>query len=141
MVSIGEITLPDDGYDAVIFDCDGTLVDSEKLDNRVLVDLLREIGLAVEFESFMRQYRGVNLYGAVEDLEKAHGIELGETFIANYRARLEEVLKSDLEAIPQDPSDPRDAHHSNSTTGFSPGFTVTSRTASRLPAASRRSAR
>lgn len=28
MVSIGDITLPDGGYDAVIFDCDGTLVDS-----------------------------------------------------------------------------------------------------------------
>lgn len=28
MVSIGNISLPNDGYDAVIFDCDGTLVDS-----------------------------------------------------------------------------------------------------------------
>lgn len=28
MASIGDLTLPLDGYDAVIFDCDGTLVDS-----------------------------------------------------------------------------------------------------------------
>jgi len=28
MVSIGEISLPENGFDAVIFDCDGTLVDS-----------------------------------------------------------------------------------------------------------------
>jgi beta-phosphoglucomutase-like phosphatase (HAD superfamily) len=28
MASIGSITLPSDGFDAVIFDCDGTLVDS-----------------------------------------------------------------------------------------------------------------
>ena len=34
-----------DKYDLIIFDCDGTLVDSEYLNNKVSSDLLIEFGL------------------------------------------------------------------------------------------------
>lgn len=35
-------------FDAVLFDCDGVLVDSEPITNRVLTDMLGEPGLAIE---------------------------------------------------------------------------------------------
>jgi beta-phosphoglucomutase-like phosphatase (HAD superfamily) len=36
---------------AVIFDCDGTLVDSETLANQVLVDYLDELGYVMSVET------------------------------------------------------------------------------------------
>jgi len=84
----------------VIFDCDGTLVDSEKLDNRVVVEILGERGIAVDFDEFMQRYRGVNLHVAVAELEATYEVRLGEEFIAAYRSQLAELIKTDLEPIP-----------------------------------------
>lgn len=35
-------------YKCIIFDCDGVLVDSEEITNRVLLEMAREIGLVIE---------------------------------------------------------------------------------------------
>ena len=37
----------------VIFDCDGVLVDSEALGNRVLIEFVAEFGLALELKEAM----------------------------------------------------------------------------------------
>src|SRR3954462_1339990 len=43
---------------SVIFDCDGVLVDTEPISNRVLAGLLTQAGLPTTFEDCMRDYRG-----------------------------------------------------------------------------------
>lgn len=45
----------------VIFDCDGVLVDSEKLSNRVLVEFVAEFGLALEVEEAILLFKGCKM--------------------------------------------------------------------------------
>ncbi|MDX6721020.1 MAG: hypothetical protein QOJ63_3274, partial [Solirubrobacteraceae bacterium] len=42
----------------MIFDCDGVLVDTELISNRVLAGLLTQAGIPTTFEHCMRDYRG-----------------------------------------------------------------------------------
>ena len=45
-------------WDLVIFDCDGVLVDSEPVGNRVFTEMLNEIGLATTLERTMHDFVG-----------------------------------------------------------------------------------
>src|SRR6516225_3538548 len=45
-------------FDAVLFDCDGVLVDSEPITNRVLAEMLGELGWALSVEECMRIFTG-----------------------------------------------------------------------------------
>ena len=49
------------GLDLVIFDCDGVLVDSEGISNRVLAEALNGEGLATTPEQARRDYQGLLL--------------------------------------------------------------------------------
>ena len=42
----------------VIFDCDGVLVDSEPMSNRILSEMLAELGLDIGFEETLRTFVG-----------------------------------------------------------------------------------
>jgi beta-phosphoglucomutase-like phosphatase (HAD superfamily) len=43
-------------YSLIIFDCDGVLVDSESLGNRILVEAVGELGLALNLEETMTSF-------------------------------------------------------------------------------------
>lgn len=45
-------------YQLVIFDCDGVLVDSERITNQVFADMLGELGLAFTLEDMFEQFVG-----------------------------------------------------------------------------------
>ena len=45
-------------FDAVLFDCDGVLVDSEPITNRVLAEMLGELGWPLTTEASMRIFTG-----------------------------------------------------------------------------------
>jgi hypothetical protein len=48
-------------YDALIFDCDGTLVDSERLLNQLLVDPVRPFGIELTVEEALARFKGGNM--------------------------------------------------------------------------------
>lgn len=78
----------------VIFDLDGTLVDSETLCNQAFVDLLPELGEAVEV--LVAKYRGKKLALILADLELRLGVHLTSDFEARYRERVAELFALDL---------------------------------------------
>ncbi|WP_421981446.1 HAD-IA family hydrolase [Roseibium sp.] len=82
----------------VIFDLDGTLVDSEILCNQAFVDLLPELGETAE--QLMRRYRGIKLDLTLADLEKQLGRSLPETFEATYRERVAQLFDERLQPVP-----------------------------------------
>lgn len=82
----------------VIFDLDGTLVDSEILCNQAFVDLLPELGETAE--QLMRRYRGIKLDLTLADLEKRLGRTLPETFEATYRERVAQLFDERLQPVP-----------------------------------------
>ncbi|MGB0389738.1 MAG: HAD hydrolase-like protein, partial [Ardenticatenaceae bacterium] len=55
----------------VIFDLDGTLVDSERLCNQAFIDLLPE--LTDDVGTLVRRYRGSKLAKILADIEKRVG--------------------------------------------------------------------
>ncbi len=83
----------------VIFDLDGTLVDSEALCNRAFIDLLPELGERSSVEALVQMNRGRKLAEILAGLESAYGLEFDAGFEARYRSRVEELFSSDLKPI------------------------------------------
>jgi HAD superfamily hydrolase (TIGR01509 family) len=84
----------------VIFDCDGVLVDSEKISNDVLAQMLSAEGLASTIEQARRDYQGL-LLGEIADRAEARlGRRLPEGWIARYERERSEVFARELRAVP-----------------------------------------
>jgi HAD superfamily hydrolase (TIGR01509 family) len=82
----------------IIFDLDGTLVDSETLCNQALVDLLPEINEPAE--QLIRRYRGKKLSVILSDLEERIGRKLPCTFETTYRERVAGLFTESLKPMP-----------------------------------------
>jgi len=82
----------------IIFDCDGTLVDSEELFNRALSIKLGERGVKLSVKQLVDQFRGVQLTTVLETLQTQYNVELDDAFIANYRVLVNEFFKNELKA-------------------------------------------
>ena len=83
----------------VIFDCDGVLVDSEALENQLLVDMAARHGLHVDADEAHREFVGQKLADCVLHMERAAGGKLPETFIPDYRRELAVVVERELRPI------------------------------------------
>jgi HAD superfamily hydrolase (TIGR01509 family) len=82
----------------VIFDLDGTLVDSERQSNQAFLDLLPELGEPVD--ALVRRYRGMQLLPVLADIEARLGRKLAEDFTPRYRRRVAELFEQHLEPMP-----------------------------------------
>lgn len=86
--------------DAVLFDCDGVLVDSEPITNGVLRVMLAEIGWALTPEECMRIFVGKAVKDEAALIEANTGRPLSEAWMADFRERRNAGLARDLQAIP-----------------------------------------
>ena len=80
----------------IIFDCDGTLVDSEQLCNLALSRQLEHYGVHVESTELMDKYRGQKLAKILSALEHTYGIEFESNFTEEYRRDVSTLFASDL---------------------------------------------
>jgi HAD superfamily hydrolase (TIGR01509 family) len=71
----------------VIFDCDGTLVDSEPLACAVLAECAREQGIEISAEDALTRFKGARMADCVRDLEAMRGSPLPATFIEETKQR------------------------------------------------------
>ena len=85
--------------EAVIFDCDGTLVDSETLSLAVLVDFVAEFGLEIPHQEALQEFAGNELSVVFRTIEERLECPLPEDFMENFRERQIAVLQQDLQAI------------------------------------------
>lgn len=83
----------------IIFDCDGVLVDSEIIANRVLAAHLSRFGYPVTAAESRAQFLGRTIPGVIKMVQDA-GVELPEDFEATLRARDVEAFKNDLKPVP-----------------------------------------
>ena len=84
----------------VIFDCDGVLIDSEALSNRVVAEMLREDGWDLSQEEADRRFIGFS-FGAVKAMAEAHlGRSLGSDWVTRVVTRVVEVMQVDVEPVP-----------------------------------------
>lgn len=80
----------------LIFDCDGTLVDSEYLCNLGLEIQLRNYGIESSAHTMMEKYRGGKLAEILQSIEKEHNILLKENFVSEYRGLVNELFENEL---------------------------------------------
>ena len=86
-------------FDAIIFDCDGTLVDSEPITVGVLVEFVREFGLELDYEEALPLFVGRDMPAIVVELQSRMGIDLPPTFCDEFRNRQAIALRRDVQAI------------------------------------------
>lgn len=83
-------------FDAVLFDCDGVLVDSEPITNGVLRDMLEDLGWKLSPEECMRIFVGKAVKDEVAIIEAKTGRPLSEDWLAQFRARRNAALERDV---------------------------------------------
>jgi HAD superfamily hydrolase (TIGR01509 family) len=90
-------------FDAVLFDCDGVLVDSERITHVVLVQMLGELGWTLTVDEAMGIFVGKMVKDEAALIEARTGFRLTETWLEGFRARRNEALARDLIEIPGAP--------------------------------------
>lgn len=86
-------------FEAVLFDCDGVLVDSEPIVNRVLRDMLVERGWALSEAECMRIFIGKMVRDERERIERETGRPLTEDWLAAFRERRNTALEQELRIV------------------------------------------
>jgi HAD superfamily hydrolase (TIGR01509 family) len=87
-------------FDAVLFDCDGVLVDSEGITNGVLREMLQELGWTLTPAECMRLFVGKAVKDERALIEQKIGKPLAEEWFARFRERRNEGLVARVQAIP-----------------------------------------
>ena len=87
-------------FDAVLFDCDGVLVDSEPITNGVLREVLNESGWAITPVECMQIFIGKAVRDERARIEAETGQPLTEAWMQAFYARRNTRLLAELQAVP-----------------------------------------
>ena len=91
-------------FEAVIFDNDGVLVDSETLVNAILAEALTDIGLPTTMEEVMARYVGKAWVHCLEDIrDRMAPRPLPDGFLESVYDECDRRLEAELEPIPGTP--------------------------------------
>jgi HAD superfamily hydrolase (TIGR01509 family) len=77
----------------VIFDCDGVLVDSERISNGVFCSMLNDLGLSVTLEDMFQHFVGLSMPQCVELITEMSGSPPPLDFIETLRERTAAALR------------------------------------------------
>ncbi len=86
-------------FELIIFDCDGVLVDSERITNQVFVDALNEAGVPVGLTDMFEHFVGYSLQQCLTIVSERYGCRLDDEFIDAYKVRRDAALKQSLKAV------------------------------------------
>jgi HAD superfamily hydrolase (TIGR01509 family) len=86
-------------FSLVIFDCDGVLVDSELITNRIFTTMLNELGMAISKEEAFETFVGRSMAQCLELIAGLLGREVPADFVRQYHQRSATALKSELKAV------------------------------------------
>lgn len=87
-------------YQAIIFDCDGVLVDTESISCSVLVEMAKSFGLIMDPDYALKQLSGKSPKEMIHFLEKSSGQRLPVNFEAEYRKLSYQAYKLGTKPIP-----------------------------------------
>ena len=86
-------------FEAILFDCDGVLVDSEPITHGVLRDQLAESGWDMPIDECMRHFIGRTVRSQAALIESRTGQPLTDEWMARFYARRDELLRAQLQPI------------------------------------------
>ena len=88
-----------DGFELVVFDCDGVLVDSEVIAIRVDQRVLADLGWDLELDDIVERFVGKSEAHFVAAVEQQLGIRLADGWDRDYGRWYQEAFERDLEAV------------------------------------------
>jgi HAD superfamily hydrolase (TIGR01509 family) len=86
-------------FDLVIFDCDGVLIDSEPIANRVFSEMLATAGVRMSPEEVMRTFVGRSRDTCIEMAGEMRGEKLPHDFAAKWDDALNEALEREVKPV------------------------------------------
>lgn len=87
------------GWELVIFDCDGVLVDSEPIANRVFSRMLGEVGLPMDYDETVRTFVGRSAATCVGMVEARLGRPVPDGWVDEWRRRTLDAFSRELRAV------------------------------------------
>lgn len=87
-------------FDGVIFDCDGVLVDSEKIGVHIDRQVLKEVGLEFTLEEVVHNFMGKSDQYFIETVETMIGKPVPENWLEEIGRRYNEAFEKELTAVP-----------------------------------------
>ncbi len=91
--------VPGRSFDLVIFDCDGVLVDSERIANREFAVLLQEIGLTFTLAEMVETFVGNTMGRCVEIITERLGHAPPDDLLDRYHAMIRVALERELQPV------------------------------------------
>jgi HAD superfamily hydrolase (TIGR01509 family) len=83
----------------IIFDCDGVLVDSEPISNRVFCEALNKAGVAISLSELFASYVGLSLEQGLNRINQNYGVLLGSDFLVDYKVARDAALAAEIKPI------------------------------------------
>jgi HAD superfamily hydrolase (TIGR01509 family) len=87
-------------FAAVLFDCDGVLVDSEVLATRALYQSLMDVGLSMTLEEVAATFTGQSFLTCVATIERHLGHVVPDDFAVNNRRYYRDLMQNQLVPMP-----------------------------------------
>jgi HAD superfamily hydrolase (TIGR01509 family) len=83
----------------VIFDCDGVLVDSDRISLRIQAEALTAIGLSTRYEDCVRDYLGIGMDATLEIVEQRLGRPIPDGWVQELDAAVRAAFGKELEPV------------------------------------------
>jgi HAD superfamily hydrolase (TIGR01509 family) len=87
-------------FKLVIFDCDGVLVDSELITNRIFAKMLNELGIPISVEEMFERFVGHSMPQCLEIIAELLGRPVPAGFVEDYYSQSRSALERELKAVP-----------------------------------------
>lgn len=87
-------------FELVIFDCDGVLVDSELIANRIFADMLGELGLSVTLDDMFERFVGRSMADCLALVREMLGRDVPDGFVVELQERTARAFAENLRPVP-----------------------------------------
>ena len=84
---------------AIIFDCDGTLVDSERVGNAALIECVAELGLQLSLDQALEHFAGRKMADTLAMIEAWLGKPIPDDFLPYLRERMAAAFEAHLQPM------------------------------------------
>jgi HAD superfamily hydrolase (TIGR01509 family) len=93
-------SVPSDELQLVIFDCDGVLVDSERITNQVFAQMLAGIGLPLGIDYLFEHFVGRSMQHCWRQIGRMLGHEVPAAFREEFQNRSFAALRAQVQPVP-----------------------------------------
>lgn len=86
-------------FELIIFDCDGVLVDSERITNTVFCRMLNELGVPISLDDMFEQFVGRSMPQCIALITERLGRPPPDDFVPDLKRRSETALRAELKPV------------------------------------------